>query len=143
MGGSKPKETWPILVRMRMRSRRDAVGPTLERILKTLSPVGFSPGQLDDFAVAITEALSNAAVHGNRLDPRSHVSVRVEVEPGRRATVDVKDGGPGFDAHGLSDPTESDNILVPGGRGVFLMRRLVDEVSFSGSGNRVRLTKRR
>ena len=44
---------------------------------------------------------------------------------------------------GLIGTAEADRILVPGGRGVFLMRRLVDEVSFSVPGNRVRLVKRR
>jgi serine/threonine-protein kinase RsbW len=119
------------------------VAPTIERILKAAEPAGLEPGQSDDLAVAVAEALSNAAVHGNRLDPRSVVSITVEVLPRRHAIVEVKDGGSGFDANGLEDPTEPEHILSPGGRGVFLMRQLVDAVEYSGPGNRVRLTKRR
>jgi serine/threonine-protein kinase RsbW len=128
---------------MRMPSRRDAIAPTIERILQAVEPAGLAPGQRDDLAVAVAEALSNAALHGNRLDPRSRVSITVEVVPRRQAMVEVKDGGAGFDTNGLVDPTEPDHILVPGGRGVFLMRQLMDRVEFSGPGNRVRLTKRR
>jgi serine/threonine-protein kinase RsbW len=115
----------------------------VERILEFTQAVGFAPGQRDDLAVAIAEALSNAAVHGNRLRPRSYVSVLVEAVPRRRAVIEVKDGGAGFDASNLDDPTDASRILSPGGRGVFLMRRLVDEVEYEDGGRRVRLTKRR
>jgi len=126
-----------------MPSRRQAVCPTVERILELTQAVGFTPGQRDDLAVALAEALSNAAVHGNRLRPRSYVSVIVEAVPRRRAVIEVKDGGAGFDASALDDPTDASRILSPGGRGVFLMRRLVDEVEYEDGGKRVRLTKRR
>ena len=140
---SRGKDGRPRRVRLRMPSRREAVGPTVERILELTSPVGFAPGQRDDLAVALAEALSNAAVHGNQLRPRSYVSVVIEVVPRRRAVVEVKDHGAGFDASELDDPTDASRILAPGGRGVFLMRRLVDEVEYGDGGNRVRLTKRR
>jgi len=127
---------------MRMPSRREAVGPTVERILKVVEPAGLSPGQRDDLAVAVGEALSNAAVHGNRLRARSLVSIIVDVVPQVEAVVEVKDGGTGFNANDLEDPTDANHILVPGGRGVFLMRRLTDEMEYQAPGNRVRLTKR-
>jgi serine/threonine-protein kinase RsbW len=128
---------------MRMPSKRESVGPTVERILRAVEPAGLSPGQMDDLAVAVSEALSNAAVHGNRLRPRSLVSVIVDVIPRREAVVEVKDGGTGFNAKDLVDPTDANHILVPGGRGVFLMSRLTDQMEYHGPGNRVRLTKRR
>jgi anti-sigma regulatory factor (Ser/Thr protein kinase) len=127
-------------VRFRMPSRRDAVSPTVERILKAVTPAGLSRDQRDDLAVALAEALSNAAVHGNRLRPDSHVSVVIKVKPGVGAVVDVRDSGHGFDVEGLSDPTHPEKILTPGGRGVFLMRRLVDHVEYTAPGNHVRLT---
>jgi serine/threonine-protein kinase RsbW len=126
-------------IRLRMPSRRDAVSPTVERILRAVSPVGLTGDQRDDLAVAMAEALSNAAVHGNRLRPGSHVSIAIRVTPGKEAVVDVKDSGNGFDLGGLSDPTDPARILTPGGRGVFLMRRLVDHVEYTAPGNHVRL----
>jgi serine/threonine-protein kinase RsbW len=122
-----------------MASRRDAVGPMVERILRAVAPGGFDEDRRTDLAVALSEALSNAAVHGHGLDSRRRVAVTVEVEPGR-AVVEVTDRGRGFDAGGVGDPTEDERKLLSGGRGIFLMRRLVDRVEYNESGNTVRLT---
>jgi anti-sigma regulatory factor (Ser/Thr protein kinase) len=124
-----------------MPSRRDAVAPTIDRILEAVAPAGLDGERLTDLAVALAEALSNAAVHGHGLDPRRRVGVEVEVSPGC-VTVEVSDSGRGFDAGQVSDPTHPERQLAPGGRGVFLMRRLVDEVSYNAAGNVVRLTVR-
>jgi serine/threonine-protein kinase RsbW len=139
---SKAKDGRPRRVRMRMPSRREAVAPMVERILKAVAPVGFTESQCADLAVALGEALSNAAVHGNGLQARSMVRITVETTPRKQVMVEVADGGPGFDAGKLLDPTEDSRILIPGGRGVFLMHRLVDEIEYSGPGNTVRLIKR-
>ena len=128
------------VVRLRMPSRRDAVAPTVERILGAVARAGLSRDQKDDLAVALAEALSNAAVHGNRLRPGSQVSVTIRVTPGENVVVDISDSGRGFDLSALSDPTDPSNILAPSGRGIFLMRRLVDHVEYGSPGNRVRLT---
>lgn len=129
-----------ILTQFRMPSRRAAIAPTVERILEAVGDVGLSADRRADLAVATAEALSNAAVHGNRLKPGSLVVVTVGVTPRRRATVEVKDSGPGFDYTAVSDPTDPSNLLVPRGRGVFLMRRLVDHLEFHPPGNCVSLT---
>jgi serine/threonine-protein kinase RsbW len=126
---------------MRMASRRDAVAPTIDRILEAVAPAGLDDDRLTDLAVALAEALSNAAVHGHRLDPRRRVRVAVAVSRGC-VVVEVSDSGGGFDARGVSDPTEPERQLAPGGRGIFLMRRLVDEVAYNRAGNTVRLTVR-
>ncbi len=130
----------PTLQRMRMASRRDAVAPMVERILAAVEPAALAEEQRDNLAVALAEALSNAAVHGNRLRPGTLVRVAVAVTPGRCAVVDVADSGPGFDLAKVTDPTDDERLLVPGGRGVFLMRRLVDELKYNDAGNRVRMT---
>jgi serine/threonine-protein kinase RsbW len=130
----------PGFVRMRMPSRRDAVGPTVDRIIEAVGDAGLDDDQKLDLAVALAEALSNAAVHGNRLRPRSRVIVTIYVTPREQATIEVKDSGGGFDVSGVSDPTHHERILAPSGRGVFLMRRLVDKVEFFPPGNRVSLT---
>jgi serine/threonine-protein kinase RsbW len=122
-----------------MASRRSAVAPTVDRILAAVMPAGLSRDQLHNLAVAVAEALSNAAVHGNALRPHSRVRIAVQVIPRKRAEVEVKDSGQGFDFGELADPTDPSRILVPGGRGVFLMRRLVDRVEFADKGSRVRL----
>ena len=125
-----------------MPSRRTAIAPTVERILRAARSAGLAPEQRMDLAVAIAEALSNAVVHGNRQRAGTHVAIRITVVPGRRATVDVRDSGAGFDHTSLRDPTDPSHLLTPGGRGVFLMRRLVDRLVVRPPGNHVTLTMR-
>ena len=95
--------------------------------------------------VALTEALSNAILRGNREDPAKRVRVMAQVS---RALliVEVTDEGGGFDLDACTlDPTTPDHLLAEDGRGLFLMRKLMDSVErFSGRpGNVVRLTLRR
>jgi serine/threonine-protein kinase RsbW len=95
--------------------------------------------------VALTEALSNAILRGNDDDPLKHVFVRVRVDQ-VTLVIEVKDEGPGFDMDACTiDPTTPEHIENEDGRGLFLMRKLMDRVeSFSGRpGNVVRLTLRR
>lgn len=91
---------------------------------------------------ALAEALGNAMVHGNGADPGRLVAIRVEL---RRSEirVHVTDEGPGFDVRGQPDPTAPGNVELPAGRGLFLMRQLVDDVMFNAQGNSVCLTLRR
>jgi len=125
---------------MRMPSARAAVAPMIERVLAAVADAGLTQERQDNLAVAVAEALSNAALHGNRLAPRRLVRVVVEVPPEGGAAVEVTDSGEGFDSASLSDPTDPARVLMPGGRGVFLMRRLVDHVEYNAAGNSVRLT---
>ena len=78
--------------------------------------------------VALTEALSNAILRGNGDDPAKHVHVRAEVDS-TRLVVEVADEGDGFDLDAsLVDPTVPGNIDREDGRGLFLMRKLMDHV---------------
>jgi len=91
--------------------------------------MGFGTRQVTlNVPVALTEAVSNAILRGNRDDPAKLVHVRAEV--GReRLVVEVKDEGNGFDFdESYSDPTTPGNIDREDGRGLFLMRKLMDSV---------------
>ena len=94
--------------------------------------------------VALTEALSNAILRGNREDRAKSVRVRVHVDA-HLLVVEVEDDGLGFDLEACTaDPTTADNLGREDGRGLFLMRRLMDRVEqFRALGNVVRLTLRR
>lgn len=91
-----------------------------------------------NFRVGLTEALANAVLYGNRGDPRKSVRVEVVLSPVRVA-LRVTDQGEGFDPTGIPDPTLPDNVHRPGGRGLFLIRQLMDEVEYNDRGNAVRL----
>ena len=92
--------------------------------------------------VALSEALANAIVYGNRMDPAKQVEVRVQMgENG--FTVHVRDEGSGFDPSTVPDPTLPDRIERPDGRGLFLIRQLMDHVSFNDRGNAICMILRR
>jgi serine/threonine-protein kinase RsbW len=94
-----------------------------------------------NFRVGLTEALTNAMLYGNEHDPSKRVRVEVALENGR-LEARITDQGGGFDPSAIPDPTEGENILKSGGRGLFLMRQLLDEVSYNDRGNQVTLVLR-
>ena len=94
-----------------------------------------------NFRVGLTEALSNAVLYGNAHDPSKRVLVEVTLEDGR-LEARVTDEGSGFDPSTIPDPTLPDNLLKSRGRGLFLMRRFLDEVSYNDQGNQVTLVLR-
>lgn len=94
-----------------------------------------------NFRVGLTEAISNAMLYGNGEDPRKTVRVEVRIVSGD-LRVQVTDQGVGFDPDGVPDPRTPENLTKAGGRGIFLMRKLMDEVRFNASGNSVTLILR-
>lgn len=94
-----------------------------------------------NFRVGLTEALSNAMLYGNGQDPQKRVRVEVTVDLDS-ITACVTDQGEGFDPTVVPDPTTPANIFRPGGRGIFLMRSLMDDVVFNDRGNSVTLVLR-
>ena len=94
-----------------------------------------------NFRVGLTEALSNAMLYGNNSDPEKRVRVEVTIRV-EDVTIRVTDEGLGFDPTTVPDPTLPDNISKSGGRGIFLMKALMDEVQFNELGNSVTLVLR-
>jgi serine/threonine-protein kinase RsbW len=92
--------------------------------------------------VALSEALSNAIVYGNGQDPAKSVHVRIEVAE-RDIVVHVRDQGDGFDPTVVPDPTLPDRVQRADGRGLFLIRQLVDDVFFNDRGNSICMILRR
>ena len=88
--------------------------------------------------VAVTESVNNAIRHGNKFDKEKIVYLTLQVE-NNQLLFEVEDEGPGFDYENLPDPTAPENLESPGGRGIFLMRNLCDEVNFLDNGKKVQL----
>ena len=100
---------------------------------------GFAGSRLTlNFRVGVAEALANAMIYGNARDEEKRVSMEVEFS-GERVAVVVRDEGVGFDPELIPDPTLPENLEAPGGRGIFLIKHLMDEVDYTGCGNCVRL----
>ena len=82
----------------------------------------------------LAEALANAITYGNREDPTKHVEVRVEARSDAVRLI-VTDAGEGFDPSGVPDPTAPEGVEREDGRGLFVIRHLVDAVDFNAKGN--------
>ncbi|HEX2094001.1 MAG TPA: ATP-binding protein [Longimicrobiaceae bacterium] len=95
-----------------------------------------------NFRVGMCEALANAVIYGNGRDPEKHVRVEVELSP-LRVAVRVTDQGKGFNPRAVPDPTLPGNLDRPGGRGIFLLYKLMDEVEYNERGNQVRFVLHR
>lgn len=115
-----------------------AVGTMMERC----GEVGFDGGKLRlNFRVCVTEALANAMLYGNGRDPRKRVRIEANISA-ERIVVRVTDEGRGFDPDSLPDPTHPANLTRPGGRGIFLIRKLMDRVEFNEQGNSITMVLR-
>ncbi len=88
--------------------------------------------------VAVTESVNNAIRHGNRGDVKKNVHLTLQIKDSA-IIFHVSDEGPGFDFHDLPDPTAPEHLQQPGGRGIFLMKHLCDEVRFHNQGCTVEL----
>ena len=89
--------------------------------------------------IAVTEAVNNAIKHGNGADSAKNVSLSLILESSL-IKFRIQDEGTGFDFHDLPDPTSPENLEKPGGRGIFLMKHLSDEVDFKEGGRIVELS---
>ena len=88
--------------------------------------------------IAVTESVHNAIRHGNQGDAKKNVLLSLSLQD-NIIRFTVQDEGTGFDYDNLPDPTAPDNIDQPGGRGIFLMKHLSDEVNFLNDGRIVEL----
>jgi serine/threonine-protein kinase RsbW len=91
-----------------------------------------------NFRVGLTEALSNAMLYGNHRDPSKRVLLEIAFLQ-KCIEARVTDQGAGFDPASIPDPTTPENLTRPCGRGLFLMRKLLDEVRYNDLGNQVTL----
>lgn len=89
--------------------------------------------------IAVTEAVNNAIKHGNSGNSNKNVHLSLSLNDNLLKFV-IKDEGSGFDYDNLPDPTAPENIEKPGGRGIFLMKHLSDEVHFTEGGKTVELS---
>jgi serine/threonine-protein kinase RsbW len=83
------------------------------------------------------EAMTNALIHGNREDPTKIVNICGGCTERSELLIDITDQGEGFDPSTLPDPTAAENLYEGHGRGVFLMKRLVDKREFNLGGRQV------
>ncbi len=91
--------------------------------------------------VALDEAIANAIKHGNKSDPTKNVHITAEMDDDE-VTFVITDEGDGFDLANLPDPTDSQYLMRPCGRGVMLIYHLMDDVEYNERGNQVKMKKK-
>jgi len=114
----------------------------MEDLLEQLGCHGWPASDIFGIHLAAEEAIVNAIIHGNKLDPEKTVRVACVVSAAV-ARIEVTDAGPGFDPTSIPDCTLEDRLEVPSGRGVMLMRSFMTRIEYSPKGNSVVLEKRR
>lgn len=114
----------------------------LEEILQALADSGVTCGDADEIRMALREALNNAVRHGSKLDAKKKVYVACRCDPQEGLWVQIRDEGKGFDPDKVPDPTHPENIERPGGRGVYMIRQLMDEVEYRDNGRELIMRRR-
>ena len=112
----------------------------VEKIAKYMK---FSEEEQDSLAISVTEIVGNAIVHGNKKNKNKKVTVDFDYKDDT-ITVSIQDEGDGFNEKTIANPLEPENLLKESGRGIFIVRALMDEVDFirSKKGTIVRLVKK-
>ena len=118
------------------------IGPAVEKVMAAVGEMGCAAGKEFEIEIALTEALANAVEHGCEHDPDKNVEIWVGCDHDRGLLIVVRDPGPGFDPSQLPSPVEGEQLYREGGRGVYLINRLMDDVHYERGGTEIRMTKR-
>lgn len=125
-------------------NRIETVGEAAAAVSEFLNRLGVSEDVAFGIDMAVREAVTNAVVHGNKLDDAKVVELRLS-GTANGFEIGVHDQGAGFNPNDVPDPTQDENILKTSGRGIFFMRNFMDEVEWSSDprgGTNVRMSKK-
>ena len=128
----------PVADKISLASESKSLLVLEEWINKLCDLYQISVEQYGNVLIAITEAVNNAIIHGNKNVANKKTDIEYNIE-NQTITFTVFDEGNGFDFNDLPDPTSPENLEKPQGRGIFLMNHLADEVNFIDNGNIVQL----
>ena len=104
---------------------------------------GIDEDDKDNLAIAITELTNNAIIHGNRFDHKKNVTISFYFD-NNEVCVYIKDQGTGFDPTSIENPLNPENLLKESGRGIFILRSIMDDVQFHVNefGTEVKIVKK-
>ena len=131
----------PLELHTWVRSEIGLISPLVDWLMSLIAGSRCVFGEEEFVELALREALSNAMLHGNRLDARKLVHVRCCCENGKGVLIVVRDQGQGFDPNKVPDPLAFENLSAEHGRGLHLMKLATDEISFQRGGTEVRMRK--
>ena len=128
-------------IQKKLPSRVDVIPQFIKEVIDKLNrEIHPHDDDLFQIKLVLEESLTNAIRHGNKLNPDLSVNVSVTTR-NNRLIMQVKDEGEGFDFDNVPDPTTEEKLLLTSGRGVFLIKKLMDEVNFDDSGREITMIK--
>ena len=138
----KPPSGAPLEVHTWLRSEIDLICNFVDWLISLIARSACVPGKEEFVELALREAITNAVLHGNRMDARKLVHVRCCCKGTRGVFIVVRDQGHGFDPNNVPNPLAVENLDAEHGRGIHLMKLAVDEVSFERGGTEVHIRKK-
>jgi serine/threonine-protein kinase RsbW len=130
-----------VELRQSLPSKVSAISPFVDQLMRFVLYFRHADGSEIAIETALREALANAVIHGNGDDSCKIVYVTCRCYMDGEIAITVRDEGRGFDSNAVPDPTLSENLLFSHGRGIYLMKTLMDEVFFEEGGSVVRMRK--
>jgi len=131
------------LLEISIPTRLSFKAPLVFRMVKELTKNGSLPWTGSHRAeLCCDEALTNAMVHGNKLDPDKKVRVLLFADKERWGAV-VEDEGEGFGPEDVPDPDDPDFLFREAGRGILLMDSYTDELAYNPKAGRLRMIRHR
>lgn len=112
------------------------IGPFVEELTAWAS---LDDEDADRIMLAISEAVNNAILHGNKQNPEKNVYLSATLND-EQLVIHIRDEGEGFDPNKAPNPLDEENLLNEGGRGIYLMRQYADDVQFSEGGTKTTLS---
>jgi serine/threonine-protein kinase RsbW len=111
--------------------------------VKIARKAGFNESTIDDLSIALTELVNNAIHHGNNDDITKNVTVTFDLDQ-KDLSITIKDEGSGFDPDQLKNPLDPENLLAESGRGLYLVKALMDDIKFkiTEQGTEITIIKR-
>jgi serine/threonine-protein kinase RsbW len=131
-----------VELRQSLPSQVARISPFVDQLMHFIAECRNEADSELEIETALREALANAIVHGNQEDPHKHLHVTCRCATDGEVSITVRDEGQGFDSNALSDPTTPQNRLIKHGRGIYLMKALMDEVRFDQGGAVVFMRKK-
>ena len=129
---------------LRFASRIEAVAEAAAAVSEFMNRIGISEDVAFGIDMAVREAVTNAVLHGNKLDSAKIAEVDLK-KSAEGLEINVRDQGKGFNPNEVADPTKDENIMKTSGRGIFFMRNFMDQVDWTvnpDGGTTVRMIKK-
>ena len=136
------KAEYPAQREFSLAADPEGISPLADEIMEFIIKSGGGEGKEPEISLAVQEALANAVIHGAGSDSSKMVYCQVGCSPTAGVVIVVRDPGPGFDPARVNSPLSGNGLTSDHGRGVHLIRELMDDVKFERNGAQIRMWKK-